>query len=105
MLVGILIPALVAVVTRQTLPAWFKEAALLLLSTASGIVSAAVTNPPTNLSGWEHVALNILITFAMAEASDLAQSKAGTTATLHRLTDRRFGIGPPPADDEGLKAA
>lgn len=93
MIVGVVIPAAVALVTRESLPPWVKEALLLLLSTATGVVTAVVTSPPTTLSGWEHLALNVLVAFVAAEASDLAQRKTGTVTAIHAATDRHFGLG------------
>jgi hypothetical protein len=94
MLVGLVIPALVALVTREGLPTWIKEAILLLLSTATGILTALVTNPPATLSDWEHVALNIIVAFLCAEGSQFAQTKLTTLKMIHRATDRFVGWGP-----------
>ncbi len=94
MLIAIVVPALVAIVTRASLPPWAHQALLTLFATITGVVSAVVTSPPTNLSGWEHLVLNIVVAFVAAEASSYAQEKAQATKALHHATDHlRFGIG------------
>lgn len=93
MLIGVGIPLLVAFVTKETLPDRIKVLILLFLSTASGVVSSLVGAVPTTLSGWGHVALNILMTFLAAAAAEVAAWKPlGTTAAVARLS-ARFGLG------------
>lgn len=98
MIVGVLIPPLVSFVTREALPTPIKEGILLLLSTAAGVISGLATSPPGTLSQWEHVVLNILVTFVTAEAAHYAGHKSGTLAAIHRATDPHVGIGPKPAE-------
>jgi hypothetical protein len=92
-IVGAIIPAAVALVTRASMPLQVREAILLLLSTASGIISGLATSPPVGVSQWEHVLINIFVTFVTAEASSLAGNKTGITPAVHEATDHRFGLG------------
>ena len=94
MLVGLGIPALVALITREALPAKVKALLLLLLSTATGILSGLVTNPPQSWSTWEHVLLNIVLTYVAAAASLIAGwIPTGANKAIERATDR-IGFGP-----------
>lgn len=94
MVVGLLIPALVALVTKESLPARAKVLIVLLLTTASGVLSGIESAPPSSLSGWEHVVLNILMTYVSAAAATVAPWIPGSTFVEHieRLTSD-FGIG------------
>lgn len=93
MLIGLGLPLLVALVTREVAPQWLKVGVLALLSAISGTLTALNGQDPTTLQGWEHVALNILMTFAMAIAADVgAWKKVGTTDAIAKGT-ARFGIG------------
>lgn len=92
--IGIVIPALTAFITKENLPAHVKVLILLLLSTIAGAVSSLAGNLPTSGSDWAHLALNVLLTFATAAASDVAVwEKSGALAAIHRKT-KDFGIGP-----------
>ncbi len=96
MIVGTLIPAAIAFVTRASLPAKVKTGLSLLLVALSGVVATVVTWPTTS-SGWWHLVLNVLMTFATAAAADPSLWGKPVTSsyvvTLHARTDRRFGIG------------
>jgi len=94
MIIGVAIPLLVALVSRQKLNATVKALLLLLFSTIAGTVTSVLGTLPTTLSGWEHALLNILMTYIAAAGSYLATWKpAGTTAAISRAT-ANFGIGP-----------
>lgn len=94
LLVGLGIPALVAFITRESLPEKVKALILLFLSTASGLISALVTNPPTGWSTWEHILLNIVLTYVAAAASLVATwVPIGANKAIHAATDKHFGIG------------
>lgn len=98
-LVGLVIPALVALVTKETLQAWAKSLILLLLSTASGILAGVAGNPPHSWTEWKTIIVAILVTFVSAAASQVAvwAPKTGAFAHLRALIDRKtgtIGIGP-----------
>jgi hypothetical protein len=94
MLLGLVFPALIALVTKESLPPHTKVLILLLLTTISGVLSSLLGSVPTTLAGWEHVALNILMTFLAAAAADVAGWKpSGATKAIIRHTSG-FGIGP-----------
>lgn len=93
MLIGLGLPLLVALVTKDVAPAWVKVGLLALLSAISGAVTSLAGTLPTTLTGWQHLALNILMTFAMAVAADIGAWKpAGTTPAITRKTSH-FGLG------------
>lgn len=96
MIVGTLIPAALALLTRASVPAKAKTIVTLLLTAASGVVASIVTWP-SGSAGWWHLVLNVLLTFAAAAAADPSlwgPVKAKTyVASLHTGTDRHFGIG------------
>lgn len=96
MLVGLGLPALIALVTKEALPDHLKVLILLALSTASGVVSSLAGSVPSTLSGWGHIALNILMTFLAGAAADVAAWKP--SGALHAIAARTadFGIGPSP---------
>lgn len=105
MLIGLGLPLLVALITRQTLAPWLKVGLLALFSAISGAVTSLAGTLPTTLTGWQHLALNILMTFAMAvAASSGAWKPAGTVAAIDRRTSR-FGIGPAGPAEPVTKAA
>lgn len=97
MVVGTLIPAAIALITRASLPSKAKTILTLFLTAVSGVVATIITWP-TGGSGWWHLVLNVLMTFATAASADPSlwrgQVKAGTyIATIHSDTDKHFGIG------------
>jgi hypothetical protein len=93
-LVGLVIPALVALVTKEALPTKVKALLLLLFSTASGVVAGLAATPPHSWTEWQAVLVSILVTFVSAAASDVAAWRpTGGTAAVTRATER-FGFGP-----------
>jgi hypothetical protein len=96
MVIGTVIPAVLAFVTRASLPAKIKIAATLFLTAASGVAASIVTWPSTG-SGWTQLVLNVLMTFATAAAADPSLwtkvQPANYIANIHNRTDRHFGIG------------
>lgn len=92
-LVGLIIPALVALVTKETLPAWAKSLLLLLLSTAAGILAGVTGSPPQSWTEWKTVLVAILVTFVSAAASQFAvwQPSTGALAHLRAFIDRKTG--------------
>lgn len=100
-LVGLIIPALVALVTKETLPQWAKALILLLLSTASGVLAGLTGNPPATWAQWQAVLAAIVVTFVSAAASEFSIWAPGTGALAHlrAVIDRhtgRVGIGASP---------
>lgn len=96
MIVGTVIPAALAVITRASIPAKAKTVVTLLLTAISGAVATIVTWPSTG-NGWLQLVLNVLLTFATAASADpsLWGKVTATTyiAGIHNKTDRHFGIG------------
>ena len=93
MLVGLLIPLLVALVTKARLSAPWKVLISLLLTTASGVVSSQVGASPPSLSGWGHIALQIVMTYLASAVSYLATWKpSGVADSINRVT-KDFGLG------------
>jgi hypothetical protein len=96
MLIGAFIPALEAVITKENLPAHLRVLILLALTTISGALSSVLGSLPSSLNGWEHLALNVLLTFAIAAAADVAGwIPSGASKAIHKATDSWVGIGPP----------
>lgn len=95
MIVGTVIPAVLAFVTRATLPAKIKTVLTLFLVAVSGVVATIVTWP-TNSAGWWHLVLNVLMTFATTAAADpslFGPLRSGTyVARIHNDTDKHFGL-------------
>lgn len=100
MFVGLVLPALIALITKETIPDHIKVLFLLLLSTASGVLSSLVGAVPRSLGEWGHVALNILMTYVASAAADIAGWKpSGATKAISRAT-ANIGIGPAPPSTE-----
>lgn len=95
-LIGLVIPIVVAAVTREHLPTKFKAYLVLFLSTATGVLSGVTTNPPSGWSQWEHVIGNIIVAFIAAAGSDYGGWHP--TGVRDRVVQRtaNFGIGPKP---------
>jgi hypothetical protein len=94
MLVGLVLPAVIALVTRESLPDHVKVLMLVFLSTVSGVVSSLLGAVPTTFNAWEHVLLNILMTFLSGAAADIAAWRpSGATKRISGATER-FGLGP-----------
>lgn len=97
LIVGTLIPAAVALVTRASIPAKAKTVVTLLLTAISGVV-ATIVSWPSSGSGWWQLVINVLLTFATAASADPSlwrgQVKADTyIAALHTKSDKYFGAG------------
>lgn len=102
MFVGVLVPALVALVAREHLPVRAKAILTLVLTTTSAVV-ASVVSWPTNSSGWWHLAYTWLMTVISAVGSLVASwvpqsPPANVVAAIHRATDPHFGLGPLPVE-------
>jgi hypothetical protein len=96
LLVGMVLPALTAVVTKEHLPAWIKQAVLLLLATVTGVLTSLIGAVPTTVSGWLAVLTNIALTFVAALAAQFGLwEHTGAGPAITRAT-ARFGIGPKP---------
>jgi hypothetical protein len=105
MVIGVGIPALAAFITREGLPPRLKILVLLFLSTATGVVSAVITELPTTSAGWWHLVLTVLMTYATAAVSQVqAWVPSGATKAIHRSSDRFIGFGPE-SQPEHAKAA
>lgn len=95
MLIGFVIPALAAFITKEALPNPWKALILLLLSTITGVLTSVLGTLPANANDWWHLALNILMAFAVAASSDTnIWERSGATAKIHDATDRFIGVGP-----------
>jgi uncharacterized membrane protein len=96
MIVGLAIPALLALVTRASIPARAKVLVTLALTAISGVVASVVTWPSSG-SGWLHLLLNVILTFVAAAAADPTLFRRSATASyiadIHNATDRHFGVG------------
>lgn len=93
MAVGVLIPPLIALVTRAAWPEKFKVLLTLLLTTISAAVTSVVVWPTTG-NGWWQLGINIVFTFLAAAAADVAGwIPSGVSKVLHAKTDRHFGLG------------
>jgi hypothetical protein len=94
MCVGLGIPLLVALLTREHLGGPWKALIALLLTTVSGVVASQIGAAPPTLAGWGHIALEVLMTYLSAAVSYLATWKpTGVTAAIESRT-ANFGIGP-----------
>lgn len=91
--VGIVLPWLVAFVTKEALPQKIKAMILLLLATAAGVVSGLVSNPPVGWAQWEQVLLTIFVTFVAAASSDHVSDQTEINKAINHGT-AKFGIGP-----------
>lgn len=97
MVIGVGIPALSAFITRETLPPKFKALVVLFLSTVIGVVSSLINELPTTANGWWHLVLTVLMTYAVAAASEVqGWIPLGAVRWIHRKTDKAFGLGPKP---------
>jgi hypothetical protein len=93
MMVGLVVPMAIVVLTKATMPAHVRVLVVLFLTTLSGVLSSLLGAVPTTLSAWEHVLLNMLMTYLSAAAADWASWRTGTATRVARAT-ARFGIGP-----------
>lgn len=93
MLIGLLLPMLITLVTKERLPAHIKVLILLLLSTVSGVTSSLVGSVPVTLTGWGHVALNILMTFVAAAAAQIAAWEPSGALKAVEGRTAKYGIG------------
>jgi hypothetical protein len=88
--VGVFLPALVALVTKEHLPTLPKQVVLILLASVTGVASGLAGSPPSGLNQWEHVGISILIAFVAAVQSQFGASE------VHAVVGRKsasFGIG------------
>lgn len=91
--IGLFIPAVTAVVTKDGLAPWAKQAVLLGLSAVSGVLSSIVGAVPTTWAQWSGVLLNIALTWLAALAASASTwAETGGVAKIHKAT-ARFGIG------------
>lgn len=92
-LVGLIIPALVALVTKEKLAPWAKSLILLLLSTTAGILAGLTGNPPHSWTEWKTVIVAILVTFVSAAAAQYAvwEPQTGALSHLRAFIDRKTG--------------
>jgi hypothetical protein len=98
MIVGLVIPALVVLVTKESMPPRVRALLTLFLTTTAGVLTGLASSPPSTLSQWEHVAVNIVLTWVAAAAAEVAGTHGGASS-LHAWLDRRFGkhgVGPSP---------
>lgn len=101
-LVGTLLPALTAFVTRENATPKVKALLTALISGVTGAVSGFLITPPSGWSQWEQVIGTIAVTWAMAAVSYFFGWKpTGAAAAIARAT-ASFGVGgrpaPPAAD-------
>lgn len=97
-LVGLVLPALVAFVTKETLPQWIKSLILLFLSTVAGVISGLAASPPASWHQWQAVLVAIFVTFVSAAASDHSLwTPSGALSAISSRT-RGFGIGAQPRE-------
>lgn len=94
MAVSLLMPGLIALITKEDISLRLKAFILLFLSTAAGIISSFAWPQPTTLATWGHLGVNILMAFLSAVAADHALwEPTGASKAVHRATDN-FGFGP-----------
>lgn len=94
MLIGVGIPAIIALITKQRLNAKVKVLLTLFFTTVSGVLTSLLGAVPNSLTAWEHVLLNILMTYLAAAAADVAGwIPTGAKKAIEDGT-RDFGIGP-----------
>lgn len=99
-LVGLVIPALVALVTKENLPQWAKTLILTLLSVVAGTLAGLVSTPPSTWAQWKLVLVSIAVAFVGAATSGHLWQPA--LASIARAT-RAFGIGKKASTPAGLK--
>jgi len=93
MVIGLVLPLVTYAITRDKLNATAKALILLFLSTVTGVWTSLAGAVPTNLTSWEHVLLNLLMTYLMAAVSYIA-SQHTTVAARIKTATKGFGIGP-----------
>lgn len=110
LVVGMLLPALVAVVTKAQLPVWLRQAVLALLAAVTGVLSSIVGAVPSTTAGWVAVLINIAVAFVGALSTQVSTwEQSGGLARIHRAT-ASFGVAGPvawrrPVDDVGMPLA
>jgi hypothetical protein len=92
--VGIVLPWLVALITKESLPPQVKAAILLLLSIAAGVIGGLVSTPPTTWAQWQQVLLTVFVTFVAAFSSEYMSDRTNLTPGINHAT-AKFGIGAP----------
>lgn len=104
MFIGTMIPLIIALITKQRLNAKFKVLLTLFFTTISGVLTSLLGAYPTSLTGWEHVLLNVLMTYLAAAGADVAGWIPSGAKKVVETATPEFGIGPkpvaftPPAD-------
>lgn len=93
MLVGLLIPLLIAFVTKARLGQPWKALIVLFFSTVAGVIASQVGPVPASLSGWGHVMLSVIMTYLAAAVSYMATWKPTGVSTKINEATADFGIG------------
>jgi hypothetical protein len=101
MVTGVLIPILVAVLTRVHASPALKAVLNAGLSALSGVLSTLVIDDHTN---WRHVVVKVLLTWALSIATYYGLWKPTTTTATVADATKGFGIGPS-TDGDNLSAA
>jgi hypothetical protein len=87
------VPALTAVLTQLTAPAWLKAIANLLLSAVAGVLSSALSGGILDVAHWEQILLAIAVAWVTSVASYYGLYRpTGASDRIARAT-ARFGIG------------
>lgn len=94
MLIGVVIPLLITVITKDALGQPWKQLILLLLTTTTGVLTSITGSLPSTLSGWEHALLNIVMTYISAAVAYLANWKESNTRQAIQRATANIGIGP-----------
>jgi hypothetical protein len=93
LIIGVIIPALVALVTKKVAPGWVKQLTLLLLAAVGGWFAAAASDTPYTLST---VLTAIGTTFAFSAANYFGLSEFVYKPAVTEPT-ANVGIGRAPA--------
>ncbi len=91
--VGTLLPALTALVTKESLSPRVKALVLACLSAVTGVLSGFLVTPPHGTAEWEQIAGAILVAWVTAGASFVAGwQPTGAIKTIETRTST-FGLG------------
>ena len=92
MLIGVVLPLAMLAITKNKLSPLVKGLILLFFSTVAGVWTSLAGAVPNTLTSWEHVLLNILMTYLTAAVSFVAAERTGVATKVTTAT-KGFGIG------------
>ena len=96
LLLGVIIPALTALLTKSGAPAWVKVVVNLFLAAVVGGISGALNGGTLTVAHWQAIAISIALTWIMSVASYFGLYQK--TGAAQKISAKTAAIGFGPAD-------